>query len=166
MQLGLVGARAGDQEASAGHLLDHPGHRLQRQLEPLLIDEAADQDDQLLLGRGELGAQAGQLGGVLGLQVVGVDPVGDHGHPLLLDPEDVGDLLAHVVRAGDHPLGAVGDPALDPVDVGLGVLVDPALVATVLGGVDRRHQRRAEALGEVIAGARDQPVVAVEEVEL
>ena len=39
-------------------------------------------------------------------------------------------------RAGDHPLGAVGHPALDAVDVGLRVLVDPALVAAVLGGVD------------------------------
>ena len=76
------------------------------------------------------------------------------------------DLLAHVVRAGDHAVGAVGDPALDPVDVGLRVLVDPALVAAVLGRVDRRHQRRAEAPGEVVAGRRDEPVVAVDEVEV
>ena len=148
-----------------GHLLDQPRHRLQRELEALLVDEAADQQDQLLLGRGELGAQPGQLGRVLRLQVVGVDPVGDHRDPLLLDAEDVGDLLAHVVGAGDHPVGAVGDPALDPVDVGLRMLVDPALVAAVLGGVDRRHQRRVEALGEVVAGVGDEPVVAVDEVE-
>ena len=45
------------------------------------------------------------------------------------------------------------------------MLVDPALVAAVLGGVDRRHQRRAEALGEVVAGVGDEPVVAVDEVE-
>ena len=46
------------------------------------------------------------------------------------------------------------------------MLVDPALVAAVLGGVDRRHQRRFEALGEVVAGVGDQPVVAVDEVEV
>ena len=45
------------------------------------------------------------------------------------------------------------------------MLVDPALVAAVLGGVDRRHQRRVEALGEVVAGVGDEPVVAVDEVE-
>ena len=149
-----------------GRLLDHPRHRLERQLEALLVDEAADQQDQLLVGGGELGAQPAQLVGVLRLQVFGVDPVGDHGHPLLLDAEDVGDLLAHVVGAGDHPLGAVRDPALDAVDVGLRVLVDPALVAAVLGRVDRRHQRRVEALGEVVAGVGDQPVVAVDDVEV
>ncbi len=166
LQLRLVGAGAGDQEARPGGLLDHPRHRLERELEALLVDEPADQQDQLLVGLGELRAQPPQLGGVLGLEVVGVDPVGDHGHPLLLDAEDVGDLLAHVVGAGDHPLRAVGDPALDAVDVGLGVLVDPALVAAVLGRVDRRHQRRIEALGEVVAGVGDQPVVAVDEVEV
>ena len=58
------------------------------------------------------------------------------------------------------------DPALDPVDVGLRVLVDPALVAAVLGRVDRGHQRRAEAAGEMVAGGRDEPVVAVDEVEV
>ncbi len=46
------------------------------------------------------------------------------------------------------------------------MLVDPALVAPVLGGVDRRHQRRAEAPGEVVAGGGDEPVVAVDQVEL
>jgi hypothetical protein len=45
------------------------------------------------------------------------------------------------------------------------VLVDPALVAAVLGRVDRRHQRRFEALGEVVAGVGDQPVVTVDEIE-
>ena len=59
---------------------------------------------------------------------------------------------------------AVGDPALDPVDVGLRVLVDPALVAPVLGRVDGRDQRRVEAFGEVVAGVGDEPVVAVDEV--
>ncbi len=46
------------------------------------------------------------------------------------------------------------------------MLVDPALVAAVLGGVDGRHERAVEAAGEVVAGHRDEPVVAVDEVEL
>ena len=46
------------------------------------------------------------------------------------------------------------------------MLVDPALVAAVLGRVDRHHQRAAEALGEVVAGVGDEPVVAVDEVEV
>ena len=167
VQLGLVGAGAGDQEAGARRLLDHPRHRLERQLEALLVDEAADQQDELLVGGGELAtAGAAAPSGSCGCRSSGSIPLGITVDPLLLDAEDVGDLLAHVVGAGDHPLGAVGDPALDPVDVGLRVLVDPALVAAVLGGVDRRHQRRVEALGEVVAGVGDQPVVAVDEVEV
>ena len=46
------------------------------------------------------------------------------------------------------------------------MLVDPALVAPVLGGVDRDHERRPEAAREVVAGHRDEPVVAVDEVEV
>ena len=81
-------------------------------------------------------------------------PFGITAHVRLLEAVDVGHVLAHVGRAGDQPLGPVGHPALDAVDVGLRVLVDPALVAPVLGGVDRDHERRAEALGQVVAGAR------------
>ena len=85
---------------------------------------------------------------------------------LLLEPVDVGHVLAHVGRAGDHPLGAIGHPALHAVDVGLRVLVHPALVAAVLGGVDRHHQRAAEALGQMVAGHRHEPVVPVDHVEV
>ena len=46
------------------------------------------------------------------------------------------------------------------------MVLHPALVAAVLGRVDRRHQRRLEAPREVIAGVRDQPVVPVDEVEV
>ena len=84
----------------------------------------------------------------------------------LLEPEDVGRVLAHVGGAGDHALGPVGHPALHAVDVGLRVLVHPALVAAVLGGVDRDHERRAEALGQVVAGRGHEPVVAVHHVEV
>ena len=52
------------------------------------------------------------------------------------------------------------------MDVALRVLVDPALVAAVLGRVDRRHQRRVEAPREVVARHRHEPVVSVDEVEI
>ena len=165
VQLLLVGSRAGDQEARPRDRLDQARHRLERELEALLVDEPADQQHEPLVRGGELSAEALELGIVLGLQVLGVDPVRDHRDAALVDAEDVDDLLAHVIRAGDHAVGAVGDPALDPVDVPLGVVVDPTLVSAVLGGVDRRHQRRAEAPREVVARHRDEPVVAVDEVE-
>ena len=50
--------------------------------------------------------------------------------------------------------------------MGLRVLLDPALVAAVLGGVDRHDERAAEAVGEVVARDGHQPVVAVDEVEV
>ena len=164
-QLLLVRARASDHEARAGQPLDQLRHRLEGVLEALLVDEAADQQHELLLRGGELAPQALQLGGVLGLQVMGVVAVGDHPVGVLVDAEDVGDLLGHVGRADGDPVAAVDDPALDAVDVGLGVLVHIALVAAVLGGVDRHHQRRLEALGEVVARVGHEPVVSVDEVE-
>jgi hypothetical protein len=85
---------------------------------------------------------------------------------VLGDPEDVDDLLTHEGGAGDHAVRAVADPALDAVDVGLGVLVDPALMAAMLGRVDGRDERRVEAAGEVVARVGDQPVVPVDEVEV
>ena len=156
----------GDQEARPGRLGDHARHGLERELEALLVDEAADQEDELLVGLCELAAHARELRLLAEAQVARVDAVGDHRDALLVDAEDVCDLLAHVVRAGDDAVGAVGDPALDAVDVGLRVLVDPALVAPVLGGVDGGDKRAVEAAREVVAGHRDQPVVAVDEVEL
>ena len=141
-----------------------PGQRLERQLEALLVHEPAHQQHELLVGLGE--ARAERVEVVHRHELGRVDAVGDHRDPLLLEPVDVGHVLAHVGRAGDHALGAVGHPALDPVDVGLRVLVDPALVAAVLGGVDRDHQRAAEALGEVVAGVGHEPVVPVHHVEV
>ena len=147
-----------------GHPLDQPGQRLQRQLEALLVDQPAHQQHQLLVGLGEAGPQRGEV--VDGHQLGRVDPVGHHRHAVLLEAVDVGHVLAHVGRAGDQLLAAVGHPALDPVDVGLRVAVHPALVAAVLGGVDRDHQRAAEALGEVVPRRGHEPVVSVHEVEV
>jgi hypothetical protein len=45
------------------------------------------------------------------------------------------------------------------------MLADPALVATVLSGVDGGDQGSFEAPGQVVAGVGHQPVVAVHEVE-
>ena len=54
---------------------------------------------------------------------------------------------------------------LDAVDVGLRVLVHPALVAAVLGGVDRRDVGQLELVREARRGGGDEPVVAVDDVE-
>ena len=146
--------------------LDQLGHRLERDLEALLVDEPADQDDELLARAPRTRRGAGELASSPARRSPGSMPLGITATRVLGHREDVGDLLAHVGRAGDHPVGAVRDPALDAVDVGLRVLVDPALVAAVLGGVDRGHERRAEAAREVVAGGGDEPVVAVDEVEV
>jgi len=78
--------------------------RLEGELEALLVDEAPDEEHELLLRRGELRAQRREVAD--GLHVAGIDPVGDHGHSRLGDAEDVGDVPAHVVRADDHRIGA------------------------------------------------------------
>jgi hypothetical protein len=49
------------------------------------------------------------------------------------------------------------------MDVALRVLVDPALVAAVLGRVDRDEPRHAGVAGQLSGGARDEPVVRVHE---
>ena len=163
-QLLLRGARAGDDEAHVAQALDQPGQGLERQLEALLVDEPAHQQDEPLVGRGEARAQGVEV--VHRHELGRVDPVRDHVHAALLEPVDVGHVLAHVRGAGDQAVGPVGHPALHAVDVGLRVLVHPALVAAVLGGVDRHHERGAEALGEVVAGRGHEPVVAVDHVEV
>jgi hypothetical protein len=111
----LVGPRPRDQEAHVAEPLDQPGKRVERQLEALLVHQPADQQQQALVGSGELGAQALEV--LHRLEVERVDPVRDHRHPRLLQAVDIGHVPAHVVRAGDHALGAVGHPPLDPVDV-------------------------------------------------
>ena len=163
-QLLLGGARAGDDEAHVPEPLDQAGQRLERQLEALLVDEPAHEQHQPLVGLGEAGPQRVEV--VHRHELGRVDPVGDHRDARLLEPVDVGHVLAHVRGAGDHALGAVGHPALHAVDVRLRVLVHPALVAAVLGGVDRDHERGAEAVGQVVAGRGHEPVVAVHDVEV
>src|SRR5205085_1797722 len=77
-----------------------------------------------------------------------------------------GDVTAHVVRARDHPVGAADHPPLDAMDVGLRVLVDPALMAAVLGRVDRDEPRSSEAFLQALRRGRYEPVVRVHEIEL
>ena len=163
-QLGLGRPGAGHDEAHVADALDQPGQRLERELEALLVDEPAHQQHEQLVAVREAGAQRVE---VADRHELGrVDPIGDDRYPALLEPVDVGDVLAHVRGAGDHALGTVGHPALDAVDVRLRVLVDPALMAAVLGGMDRDDERRAKAVGEVVAGGRHEPVVAVHDVEV
>ena len=101
-----------------------------------------------------------------GREVERVDAVGDDLDLGLVDAEHVGDVALHVVAADDDALGAAHHPALDAVDVALRVLVDPALVAAVLGGVDRRQVRAPRGARQPGGGRRDEPVVAVDDVEV
>ncbi len=64
-----------------------------------------------------------------------------------------------MVGVADHPL-------LDRVDVRLRVLVDPSLVAAVLGRVHGHEPRHAGRAGEAAGGAGHQPVVGVHEVDV
>ena len=75
-------------------------------------------------------------------------------------------MAAHVIGAGDQPVGARRHCPFHAVDPALRVLVDPALVAAVLGRVDRHDQRATEAVGEVVAGYEDKPVVAMDDVKV
>jgi len=93
-------------------------------------------------------------------------PLGITATPRLVEPVDVGYVASHVVRAGDHAVGAVCHPLLDPVDPALRVVLHPALMAAVLGGVDRSSRRGSpKRRAEVVAGDGDEPVVSVHEIE-
>ena len=134
-------------------------------MEALLVDEPADEQDQPLV-RAPRSGRAGAAGrrraaGRSGrsrsaIAVTFAAGIAEH----------VGDVAAHVVRAGDHAVGVAHHPPLDRVDVRLRVLVDPALVAAVLGRVDGHQPRHAGVAGELARRAGDQPVVRVDEVEL
>ena len=63
-------------------------------------------------------------------------------------------------------VGAADHVALGGVDVGLRVLVHPALVAAVLGGMDGRDPRPRRPPGDALGGAGDEPVVGVDEIEV
>ena len=158
-QLGFGRPGAGHEEAHPAQAADQPRQRVERQVEPLLVDQPADQQHEPLVGRGEAGAQPRQVGH--GLQVAGVDPVRDHGHAL--DAEDVAHLRPHVGRADDDAVRRAGHLPLRGVDGRLRVLPDTALVAAVLGRVDRHQPRQLR--GQAASGPGDEPVVRVHEVE-
>ena len=71
----------------AAESVDQPRYRVEREMEPLLVHEPADEQHQLLVLRREPRAQPGQVGDRL--QVGRVDPVRDSGHPIQCHPEHV-----------------------------------------------------------------------------
>ena len=131
-------------------------------MEALLVHKPADEQDQLLAGRREPRPKPRQV--LDRLQVGRVDPVRDRGRQLRRHAEHVGHVLAHVGRARDHAVRRVHHPLLDAMDVRLRVLVDPALVAAVLGRVHGHQPRHAEPPRH-LGGVGHQPVVRVHEVE-
>ncbi len=106
---------------------------------------------------GEAGAEARPLVFLKRTKIGGIDPVRDDGDALLFDRVDVGNVVAHVGGAGDDLVCPVRHPVLDAVNVTLGMLVHPTLMASVLGWRgslsravrgnalrgDHRRQRRA-----------------------
>jgi hypothetical protein len=162
-QLRLRHPRARHDEADGAHPVDEHAQRVERQVKALLVHQPSDQQDELLVRRGEPCPQAGEVGDRL--QVVRIDPVRDHGDARRRDPERVCGVLPHVGRARDDPVGRADHPPLHRVDVRLGVLLDPAAVPAVLRRVDRHDPRHLQAPRDAPPGRRHQPVVRVDEVE-
>ena len=165
LELALGRARAGDDEANAAAPANDRGERVEREVEALLVHEAADQQHEQLVGV-RVASLATPADPSDRLEVARVDPVRDRGDLRRPDAEHVGDVHPHVARAGDHVIGAADHRALGGVDVGLRVVLDPALVAAVLGGVDGDQPRPIDLARRPVGRAGDEPVVRVHEVEL
>ena len=103
--------------------------------------------------RGDLVGVGGPLGEV--------DAVGQHVDLVDRQLEQPGHLPPHVLRAGDHAAGLVGQPPLDRVDRRAEVVGQPALVPAGLGGVHGGDDRHLERRAQVGRGVRHQPVVGV-----
>ena len=80
------------------------------------------------------------------------DPVGQHRDRRRVEVEQLGHLGPHRGRAGDHRVGPVGQPPLAGVHLAAQRAGQPAVVPPGLGGVQRRHQRHAQASASAIAG--------------
>ena len=92
------------------------------------------------------------------------DPVVHHRDPRRVDLEQLGHLGAHRPRARDQRIGPVGQPPLHRVHLAGERRRQPARVAARLGGVERRHERHVERVGERDRRVRHQPVVGVHDV--
>src|SRR5207248_5511083 len=111
---------------------------------------------------------AAQTGPVVtdGLDVEGVDAVLDDRCASRRYPEDAGHVVAHILRAGDDVVGAFHHPSLDCMDVRMRVLLDPTLVAAVLGRVNRDQPRAADAARYGLSHAGYEPIVGVDDIEV
>ena len=133
-------------------------------MEPLLIHEAADEQHEQLVGRGVLARSAVEVGRD-GLEVARVDSVRDGGDLGRADSEHLRHVDAHVAGAGDHVIGAAHHRPLGGVDMGLGMVLDPALVASVLGGVHGDEPRPLDAPRRPLGRTGHEPVVRVDQIE-
>ncbi len=163
-QLSLGHATAGDHEADVAPPGDDRGERVERQMEPLFEHQPPDHQDQPLGGTRVAGADGRQ---VLfdTLQVAWIDSVGDRRDPPRRDAEHRRDVPAHVVRAGDQAVRAPHHRVLGGVDVGLRMLLHPALMAPELGRMHGHQPGDRGGPGDRPGRLGHQPVVRVDEVE-
>ena len=116
LQLLLGGAGAGDDETHVAEAADRLGERVERQMEALLVDEPAHEQDQALVRRGVLRAQRGEVL-VHVLEVVRVDSVRHDRDATGRHAERARHVAAHVMRTRDHVVRAPHHRALHGVDV-------------------------------------------------
>ena len=146
---------------------DERRQRVEGQVEALLVDQAPDQQHEAApRGSAYLRPQRVEVGGSTGSRSRGSIPLGIAVILAGRDAEHVGHVDAHVARAGDHVIGPAHHGALGGVDVGLGMVLDPALVAAELGGVHGDQPGSLDLAGGQLGGAGHEPVVGVHQVEL
>jgi hypothetical protein len=110
-------------------------------VEALLVDQPPDQQDEAFIGGGVPGPQAVEVRHHR-VEVARVDAVLDHRDARRPDAEHVRDVAAHVPRAGDDMVGPADHRALETMDVGLRVVLDPPLVPSKLRRVNRKRGLR------------------------
>src|SRR4051795_194165 len=79
LEVGFGGAGAADDEANVAQAPDHRLQRLERKVEALLVDESADEQDQLLVRSRVARSQLIEVDRLHRLEIGGVDAVLDRG---------------------------------------------------------------------------------------
>ena len=99
-----------------------------------------------------------------GREPLQIHAVRDHLDLVRRELEDPSDLLAHELRARDHPAGLEREPPLHLMDQDLDWPRQVTLVTPVLRRVHRGHQREGVEVLQRGRGVADQPVMGVQDV--